>query len=189
MTIQVLFIQGAGPEVHENWDSRLAESLRCELGEGYCLRYPRMPDEANPIYSHWKAELLREFRLLREGAILVGHSVGGTILLHTLAEEPSTIRPAALVLIAAPFIGKGGWSSDEVEERASFADLLPKGLPVFLYHGTGDQIVPVEHTGLHARAIPHSVTRLLDHRDHQMNNSLKEIAKELRSLPSTPQMH
>lgn len=185
MTLQVLFVQGAGRDVHDEWDSRLAESLARELGDGYSLRYPRMPDEGAPVYSDWKAALLREFASLRKGTILVGHSIGGTILLHTFAEASSTVRPAALALIAAPFIGKEGWHSDEMAERASFAALLPRDLPVFIYHGTGDAIVPVRHASLYTKAIPQAVTKIFDHRDHQMNNSLKEIAEDLQSLPQS----
>lgn len=181
MPVQILFIQGAGEGVHDRWDSRLVESLERELGGGYMIRYPRMPDEGSPVYSVWKAALLAEFRLLEEGAILVAHSVGATVLLHTLADEPSSTKPAAVILIAAPFIGKEGWSSDEIKERSDFRDLLPQDAPIFLYHGIEDQIVPVQHSSLYAKAIPQAFVRTLAHRDHQLNNSLKEIAEVIRS--------
>ena len=48
MPIQVLFIQGAGEAVHDQWDDKLADSLRRELGDRYDVLYPRMPDEADP---------------------------------------------------------------------------------------------------------------------------------------------
>ena len=40
---QVLFIQGGGAGTHDEWDDKLVESLRHELGDGYEVRYPRMP--------------------------------------------------------------------------------------------------------------------------------------------------
>ncbi|WP_127903683.1 alpha/beta fold hydrolase [Solirhodobacter olei] len=181
MPVQILFIQGAGEGVHDRWDSRLVESLERELGEGFVIRYPQMPNEGSPTYSVWKAALLCEFRSLEDGTIFVGHSVGATVLLHTLADEPSSTNPAAVVLIAAPFIGKEGWSSDDIKERSDFRGLLPQDAPIFLYHGIEDQIVPVQHARLYAKAIPQAVVRTLAHRDHQLNNSLKEIAEDIRS--------
>ena len=35
------------------WDDKLAESLRRELGNEYEVRYPRMPDEGDPSYARW----------------------------------------------------------------------------------------------------------------------------------------
>ena len=182
MKVQVLFVQGAGTNVHEGWDRKLVGSLERGLGPGYRVRYPRMPKEDDPRYATWKQALLRELDSLDDGAILVGHSVGGTILLHVLAEQPPTFKPGALVLIAAPFIGKGGWPSDDIQPRTDFAERLPAASSVFLYHGTDDETVPPVHVRLYARAIPHATVRLLAHRDHQLNNDLSEVAREIRSL-------
>ncbi len=87
MTAQVLFVQGGGEHVHDQWDNKLVQSLEAELGAGYAISYPRMPDEENPRYSVWKGALLTELDSLADGAILVAHSVGGTILIHALAER------------------------------------------------------------------------------------------------------
>ena len=45
----VLFVQGAGEGVHDDWDRKLVESLRRELGPHYDVRYPRMPNEADRL--------------------------------------------------------------------------------------------------------------------------------------------
>ncbi|HEY5958982.1 MAG TPA: alpha/beta hydrolase, partial [Polyangiaceae bacterium] len=73
---QVLFVQGGGPSVHDEWDDKLVASLRRELGKAYEIRYPRMPHESDPKYASWRPALEREFRALQNGAILVAHSVG-----------------------------------------------------------------------------------------------------------------
>src|SRR3954453_23200609 len=93
---QLLFIQGGGKGTHDEWDRKLVESLRRELGEGYEIHYPRMPDEDSPSYATWKAKLERLLETLRDGAILVGDSVGGTILLKALSEQPRVRSSAAL---------------------------------------------------------------------------------------------
>lgn len=38
---QILFIQGGGADVHDEWENKLADSLRVKLGFGYQLSYPR----------------------------------------------------------------------------------------------------------------------------------------------------
>jgi hypothetical protein len=86
VTHQILFVQGDGTGTHDDWDSRLVESLRDAFGPSCEIRYPRLPNEADPNDAPWKAVLAREFAGLRDGAILVGHSVGGTILINALAE-------------------------------------------------------------------------------------------------------
>jgi predicted alpha/beta hydrolase family esterase len=182
MTVQILFVQGGGEGTHDEWDNKLVASLEDALGAGTRIRYPRMPDEDDPRYDAWKAALLEELKSLEDGAILVGHSIGGTILLHVLAEERLTFRPAALLLIAAPFIGEGGWPSDEIAPPADLAKRLPARMPVFLYHGTEDQIAPLAHAQLHARAIPQAVLRALPGRDHQLNDDLGVVAEDIRSL-------
>ena len=49
MRQQVMFIQGGGEGTHDEWDDKLVDSLARELGEGFEVRYPRMPDEETPI--------------------------------------------------------------------------------------------------------------------------------------------
>ena len=183
MVRQVLFIQGAGAGTHDDWDDKLVASLRRELGEDYAVRYPRMPGEDEPSYPAWKAALTSDFKSLDDGAILVGHSVGGTILLHVLAEQAPPFEPGGLFLLAPPFVGDGGWPSEEMPRISDFSRRLPAGLPVYLYHGAGDDIVPLAHLSLYAHAIPGAVIRTLDGRDHQLNNDLRAVAGDIRSLP------
>ncbi|HQY34715.1 MAG TPA: alpha/beta hydrolase [Actinotalea sp.] len=112
---QVLFVQGGGAGTHDAWDDVLVASLTRHLGPGHEVRYPRMPEEGAPSYPRWSAAIGREMADLDEGAVVVGHSVGGTILVQTLAERPPECRLAAIVLIAAPFVGRGGWPGDGFE--------------------------------------------------------------------------
>ena len=73
MTNQVLFIQGGGEGTHDEWDNKILDSLKRELGPDYAIRYPRMPNEADPKYAEWKTTLKRQFAGLDDGAIVVGH--------------------------------------------------------------------------------------------------------------------
>ena len=74
--------------------------MQAELGEQFAIRYPRMPNEGEPLYATWKAALYKEMKQLDDSAILVGHSVGGTILLHAVAEQRPKRKWRAIVLNA-----------------------------------------------------------------------------------------
>ncbi len=178
----VLFVQGAGEGVHAEWDLRLVESLRRELGPSYHVRYPRMPDEADPRMATWRPVLEQELASLRPGAVVVGHSAGGTMLIHVLADAGPPAALGAVVLIAAPFIGEGGWASEEIAPRADLAERLPAAVPVFLYHGEDDAEVPVAHVERYAAAVPRAHVRRLAGRDHQLNDDLSEVARDIREL-------
>src|SRR4051812_12485548 len=173
---EVLFIQGAGEGTHDAWDDKLVGSLQRELGDGFDVRYPRMPHEDNPSVAAWVPAIRREVDALRDGAVAVGHSIGGTILIHVLAGHAPAARLAAIVLVAAPFVGPGGWPGDELELRDDLGDRLPRDVPVHLFHGLDDETAPPLHADLYARAIPRARIHLLPGRDHQLGNDLREVA-------------
>ena len=195
---QIVFIQGGGGHgVHDQWDDKLVASLKRELGDGFEVRYPHMPDEDDPKYAKWKPAILREVDALDDGAMVVGHSIGGTMLVNALAEEFSCggrspefstgsdwtpafageRRLAAIVLIGAPFVGEGGWPAQEFEPKRDLGASLPEGVPVHLFHGDKDETAPPAHAGLYAKAIPQAEVHRLPGRDHQLNNDLGEVRR------------
>jgi predicted alpha/beta hydrolase family esterase len=183
MPKQILFIQGGGDGTHDAWDNRLVASLETELGPDYAVRYPPMPNEGDPNYPAWKAELFKQFDALDEGAILVGHSLGGSFLIHALAENRPKRKWGAVALLAPPFFGAGGWPDDAMDP-ATLGRELRADVPVLLYHGTADGEVPPAHMALYAKAIPHATPRTLADSDHQLNNDLSKVAKDIRDLLS-----
>jgi predicted alpha/beta hydrolase family esterase len=179
---QVLFIQGGGTGVHDEWDNKLVDSLRHELGPDYDVRYPRMPKEGDPSYDLWKAALAEEIAGLDDGAILIGHSVGGTILINALAETPPNRTLAGIFLIAAPFMGPGGWPIEDIKPAANLGARLPPRTPIYLYHGSKDDAAPFVHVDLYERAIPGAIVHRLRGRNHQLNDDLAEVAAGVRVL-------
>jgi len=186
---QILFIQGGGAGAHDEWDDKLVESLRRELGGEYEVRYPRMPDEGDPSYTRWSRAIRREIAALDDDAVVAGHSVGAAILLHALAEQPLEKGPGAIVLIAAPFVGEGGWLSDEFELTSDLGAKLPPSARVHVFHGLRDETAPPSHADLYALAIPQAQVHRLPGRDHQLNNDLSDVAEAIRTNrpgPVTP---
>jgi pimeloyl-ACP methyl ester carboxylesterase len=187
MNRQILFIQGGGQGVHDEWDNQLVDSLRRELGHAYEIHYPRMPNEADPKYATWKSAIESALGTLQSGGVLVGHSIGATVLFGVLAERSQVGEFGAIVSLSAPFVGDGGWSSDDLHFPPDLGERLPEGVPVHFYHGLDDQEVPVSHVDLYARAVPRARVERLPGRDHQLNNDLREIAAAISRLEGQPE--
>jgi uncharacterized protein len=178
----VLFVQGGGEGAYEE-DAKLAASLRSELGPEFEVRYPKMPDEDEPDYSAWKARITEELAAVGDGAIVVGHSIGASVLIKFLAESEARQTLAGVFLIAAPFWHDDKvWRWEEVELPKDAGARLAGGPPIAFYHGREDEIVPVSHAGLYARALPQATVRLLDGRNHQVNEDLSEVASDILRL-------
>lgn len=181
MKKQILFVQGGGKGAWQI-DAELVASLRKELGPDYEIRYPRMPYEDDPDATAWKRQLADEIAALGDGAILVAHSIGGTILVDFLAKAKRAKKIAGLFLVAAPFVGEGGWESDAPTSRPDFARGPLSDVPTYLYHGREDQIAPFGHVELYAKALPQAVVRRVDGRDHQLDGDLAVVARDIRGL-------
>lgn len=179
---QVLFVQGGGEDVHDAWDAELVDSLRQHLGDGWEVRYPRMPDEADPSYAAWSEAIRGEVAALDDGAVVAGHSVGAAVLVRTLAERAPPRRLGAIVLVAAPFVGPGGWPGDGFTTPEDLGARLPPGTPVHVFHGLQDETAPSAHAELYARAIPQARLHLLPGLDHQLGGDLSEVAARIRSV-------
>lgn len=182
MANQVLLVHGAGEGAYDA-DAKLAASLRDQLGTGCVVRYPRMPDEAEPEYETWKRVIAGELARMESGAVLVGHSVGGSVIIRALVDGSLDPPPAGVFLVAAPFWYEDDfWRWDEVKLPEDAAERIPDGVPVFLYHSRQDESIPFSHAELYARALPQATLRPLDGRNHQLNDDLTEVAQDIVRL-------
>jgi serine hydrolase len=174
----VLFIHGGGEGAYEE-DRKLAASLQDALGAEYDVRCPEMPDEDRPVYEAWKERIAKELNALEGEVILVGHSLGGSILLKYLSEEELETLVTGLFLVATPYWGVEDWEVGEYTLREDFASKIPKEMPVFLYHSRDDEVVPFEHAALYAEALPRVTVREFDGRGHQFGDDLSEVAWDI----------
>lgn len=179
-TTCVLFIQGGGKGAHSE-DTPLANSLKRALGPKYDVRFPRMPDEANPSVASWKESIFSELSRIPEKGILVAHSIGGSILLRYLSEEKVEKPIAGLFLLAAPSWDEDRWNFDDLKLSRDIAEKLAFIPRLFFYHCRDDDVVPFAHLALHGARIPRAVTRAVDSGGHQFGNDLTGVAVDIRS--------
>lgn len=118
-----------------------------------------------------------------DNAILAGHSVGASVLIRFLVDGDFKQSLAGISLLAAPFWhDHEKWRWKEVELPKDAAAMLPSGVPIFLYHGQDDEMVPCSHVEMYAKALPSAVVRRLEGRNHQLNNDLAEVARDIQRL-------
>ncbi len=178
----VLFVQGGGEGTHDEWDNRLVDNLRQRLGARYQVHYPRMPHEEEPSFEAWKPALQKALRELPDGSAVVAHSVGATILLALLSEGLAGRKLGGVFAIAAPFVGEGGWPSEQLQLPADLGSKLPPTLPVFFFYGLDDETAPPLHADLYQRAVSQAQIHRLPGRDHQLNDDVKEVANAIVAL-------
>ena len=182
MKKQVLFFQGAGEGAYEE-DRLLATSLQNALGTVYQVHYPKIQNEGDIEYADWKAQIDRELAALGDDVTLVGHSVGASVLLKYLSEEPIRKSITGLFLLAAPYWGVDDfWKWDEARLPQDVPARLARLPRIFFYHSRDDEIVPFAHFGLYAEKIPQAIFREFDGRGHQFDNDLTEVAEDIKSL-------
>lgn len=177
----ILFIQGGGNEGYEA-DAKLAASLQQALGATYEVRYPRLSEDALPDFG-WPEQIGNEFSLINSEVILVGHSLGASMLLKYLSEhEVPDGKIKGIFLISTPFWeGTEDWVQG-LKLQEDFADNIPKDIPVFLYHSRDDEEVPFAHLAHYAQKLPQATLHESARGGHQFNNDLTGVARDIRAL-------
>jgi len=182
--VDLLFIQGAGAGAHEA-DRVLADALGQALGPEFRLHFPRMPDEGAPDNDVWKQAISTALRRTR-ATFLVAHSAGGAAAADLLAQgghgAAELASLTAIVLLAPPFVGAGGWQLEGFHlDQPSAVDAwaLP---PLHLYFGLSDETVPPAHAELYGRLFKAAVIHRLPGCGHQFEGWTAQLARDLRAL-------
>src|SRR5262245_41584597 len=92
--------------------------LKSELGRGFEVLQPRMPNPMNAKYAEWKLWFEKVIPFLHGEVILVGHSMGGLFLAKYLSTATFPKKITALFLLAAPFS-----KADKTEDPSDFTKL------------------------------------------------------------------
>jgi len=128
-----------------------------------------------------------ELSALDGEVILVGHSLGASILLKYLSEEKVEKPVAGIFLVAPPYWGAEDWEVSEYALQKDFASKLPEGLPVFFYHSRDDEWVPFAHLALYTEKFPRATIREFVNRGHQFDDDLSEVALDIERWSSPQQ--
>lgn len=100
MKKQVLFIQGGGDNGYQA-DAALVKSLQEGLGENYEILYPQIPSNDDAPDFGWPEQIGEQIASLKDGFVLVAHSLGASMLLKYISENEAPFKSAGIFLLAA----------------------------------------------------------------------------------------
>lgn len=177
-TTSILFIHGGGDDGY-GADSKLADSLRKNLGEGFVVAFPHMPEPGWDSTEVWPMKI-HEAVAVHHPTFLVGHSFGASNVLQYLVQYGTPRSLQGVFLIAPPFWGSdANWDIKEYALPPRFADKVSHETPIFLYHCRDDEVVDVVHLDRYAEALPWATIRKLARGGHQMDNDLSVVAQDI----------
>lgn len=162
---------------------RWKDTLAPELGEDWQVLMPSMPSKQNAKYAEWRIWFDKVVPHLADGAVLVGHSLGGIFLAKYLEENALPAYASATFLIAAPHS-----VTEPGESLADFA--LPETLNrfaaqagrIFLYHSEDDPVVPFGELARYRALLPQATVRAFSDRGHFLGPALPELIADIRSV-------
>lgn len=183
MAKTVLFIHSAGTQGGKQGSSGFLAILEKALGPGYSIRHPDMPKPEKPEYKDWKVLIGKELSKLETGSILIGHSLGGSVLLKYLAEEQCARTFSALFMVAAPYWGLPRWNRDDFILERGFSRKVTQVRKIFIFHAKDDKVVSHEHIERYGKTIPHATLREVTGQGHGFDSGeCPALLADIRSL-------
>jgi uncharacterized protein len=198
MKKQVVFVHGG--QAYDTYDTYLEDlktftidpyaqtkkwrmSLQEDLGSDFEVFLPEMPNKFNAKYAEWKIWMDKYLPFLRDGAVFIGHSLGGVFLTKYLSEERFSVSVRALYLVAAPFFtydsSEGGDFRIDIEKLGS---LQQKVQEIALFHAKDDPVVPFSHTEAYILALPSARLEVFETGGHFVQESFPELVEDVKAL-------
>lgn len=161
----------------KDWKGNLGR----DLGDGFDVLAPRMPNSQNARYAEWKMIFDKIAALLDNEVILIGHSLGGLFLAKYLAENSFPKQIKATILLAPPFTTPENPIVDFVLPE-DLALLQQQGGKILLYQSSDDPVVNPEDIKQYAKKLPEATLREFSDRGHFNQESLPEIIEDIKGL-------
>lgn len=182
---QVLFIHSAGPQGEQEGSSGLLQYLKQQLDAEFQVIAPKMPHPEDPHYLPWKHVLKKEIESLNDGAIVVTHSLGGSVLFKFLSEQAPRKSFAKIIAVAAPYWEiNSQWAVEEFLLEKDFGSHIEPLPEVVLFHSAGDPIVPFSHSQKYSEKLSNATLRKLPGNDHLFPNGISGLVSEIRKTES-----
>lgn len=161
-----------------DWKRNLAE----DLGDGFEVLRPHLPNGHNAQYAAWKIWFEKIIPYLNKDIVLIGHSLGGIFLVKYLAENnvPKTIR--AVYLVGAPFNNEDGEMTDEFNPPKSLEAFEKQCGSITLYHSKDDPIVPFENFEKYKTKLTTAHFVEYADRKHFFDEHFPELVEDIKAL-------
>lgn len=183
MSYEILFIQGAGNVTTEE-EKVITNTLKSKLGDEFRIIYPPMPDADYPTYLSWDAVLTTNLKSLSEKVILIGHSLGASIILKHFSREPVPPKVIGMILLGTPYWKNQNWDVSEYVIEDDFLANLSKLEDIYFYYSLDDEVIPHSHLESYQKLLPQANWRIISHVDHSYHGAIPDIIRDIQELAS-----
>ncbi|MFZ4632292.1 MAG: alpha/beta hydrolase [Patescibacteria group bacterium] len=155
------------------------------LGRDFEISRPRMPNPDNAQYSEWKINFENYIKLLRDGVILIGVSMGGIFLTKYLSENKFPKKISALIVVATPYDGSlaGEYFGGGFKLKSDISLIEKNCKNVNLFFSSNDEVVPLIHAEKYKSKLKQAKIFILDDKNgHFRVETFPEIVKLVKSL-------
>lgn len=157
-------------------------NLQKNLGDGYEVYLPKMPNSQNAVYKEWCIWFEKFLPLLDDGVILVGHSLGAVFLAKYLSEHTVTMKIKATLLVAPPFGRDLGEPLPQFSITEPLTTFETQGGKISIYHSKDDPVVDFAELAHYQAQLPEAVANIFDDKGHFNMEDFPEIVKEIRNI-------
>jgi predicted alpha/beta hydrolase family esterase len=183
MSYEILFIQGAG-NVTTAQEQVIVDALRSSLGNEFTVIYPQMPDADYPTYLAWDHVLTTNLKNLSGKVILLGHSLGASIILKHFSMTPVPGQIIGMILFGPPYWKDQNWDVSEYVIADDFLANLSKLKNIYFYYSLDDEVIPYTHLKSYQSLIPQANWRIISGVDHSYHGAIAGIIEDVKELAS-----
>lgn len=155
------------------------ELLFANLADTHECHRLSMPNSFWADYKAWKIWFEKMVPYLRDGVVLVGHSLGGSFLFRYLTENKLPVTVGQVHLIAPvilPIEDCEGFYIN-IENWSGFMSSIDE---VHVWHSSDDLYVPMHHAERLAAKCPSATTHYFTDRGHFLQSEFPELLTEIK---------
>ncbi|MBI1308915.1 MAG: hypothetical protein GC129_03510 [Proteobacteria bacterium] len=144
--MNITIFHGTKGSPQGNWFPWLKAKLE---GQGHQVFVPKFPTPDGQSKENWCAALRDQAPMFGGESILIGHSLGATLVMHVLEMKSSPIHQAILVSPVSTAIGNAEYDALNqtfYSHPFSWAKVKAGAKTLTILHGSDDPYVPLAHT-------------------------------------------
>jgi predicted alpha/beta hydrolase family esterase len=161
----------------KDWKSGLEKNL----GAGYQVVAPTMPNGSNVHYIEWKIMFEKVLTVLNDEVTLIGHSLGGIFLMKYISDNIINKKIRKMIVVAPPFDNASGEDLREFAlDKNALAVIREKVSNIVLFQSRDDMVVPYENALHYKDVIPMLDIRIFEDKGHFNMESFPELVEEIK---------
>ena len=154
---------------------RWKDHLQRDLGKGFLIIKPDMPNMRNAKYVEWKIWFEKILPYFSREVIFIGHSLGANFIAKYFAEHHVSFMIGQIHLVAGCFGTDGGFDLPE-----SLDMITQQCDTVFIYHSTDDPVVPYDDALKYKEALPQANLVTCIGQGHFLSGKFPEIIGNIK---------